>query len=427
MANLLVGRVRIAPAQIFRDRAREQHVLLQHHRDLIAQRFEFVVTHVDAAHFERAGGDIVQARDELHKRRLRGTGAADDADRLPRTDVQVDVIEHRAFRVFGIAERHMVEVDRAVGHGRDGLVRLADRALLGEHATDTFRGCARDDDHDENHREHHHRHHDLHRVRHERGQVARRQAERGVVAGRDDLARADPCDRDERRVHAQVEQRRVDRQQLLRLAELLVDLERDAAELLAFEILTIEGLDDAHALQVLVDDVVELIVRVEDAFEDRVHDDDQAEQADREHRDAREEHHGDLRADAEREDPCDDEHDRRAHADADEHLVRVLHVRHVGREPGDDRARRKTVDVREAELLHLLELVMAQVLGKTGGTDGREPTGQEARAQRHDRAGDQDAAVLPDVRHGFAADALIDKNRDDGGDGDLYDRLNNDE
>ncbi len=63
---LLVGRVRIAPAQIFRDCAREQHVLLQHHRDLVAQRLQLVVAHVDATHFERAGRDVIQARNELH-------------------------------------------------------------------------------------------------------------------------------------------------------------------------------------------------------------------------------------------------------------------------------------------------------------------------------------------------------------------------
>ena len=47
---LLLGGVLIAPAQVVQDGAREQDVLLQYHRDLLAQHVQVVVAHIHAAH-----------------------------------------------------------------------------------------------------------------------------------------------------------------------------------------------------------------------------------------------------------------------------------------------------------------------------------------------------------------------------------------
>ena len=38
LADFLVGGVRVAPAQVLGDGAAKQHVFLQHHGDLVAQR-----------------------------------------------------------------------------------------------------------------------------------------------------------------------------------------------------------------------------------------------------------------------------------------------------------------------------------------------------------------------------------------------------
>ena len=65
--ELLVRRVLVAPAQVLLDRAGEQHVFLQHHRDRAAQRVEVVAAHVDAADLHGALLHVVQAGDELHK------------------------------------------------------------------------------------------------------------------------------------------------------------------------------------------------------------------------------------------------------------------------------------------------------------------------------------------------------------------------
>ena len=52
--ELLVRGVLVAPAQVFLDRAGEQHVLLEHHGNLIAQRLDVVIAHIHAADLDRA-------------------------------------------------------------------------------------------------------------------------------------------------------------------------------------------------------------------------------------------------------------------------------------------------------------------------------------------------------------------------------------
>ena len=66
MANLFIGGVRVAPAQVFGNSAGEQHVLLQHHGHLIAQRLNVIVAHVHAADLERARAHVVESRHQLH-------------------------------------------------------------------------------------------------------------------------------------------------------------------------------------------------------------------------------------------------------------------------------------------------------------------------------------------------------------------------
>ena len=60
--HFLIRRIRVAPAEVFPDRAGEEDVLLQHYRDLIAQRLQIVFAHVDAADAHRALCHVVQTR-----------------------------------------------------------------------------------------------------------------------------------------------------------------------------------------------------------------------------------------------------------------------------------------------------------------------------------------------------------------------------
>ena len=70
----------------------------------IAQRLDVVIADIHTADLDRAVRDIVQARNQLHQRRLRRAGAAEDADGLTGIDVQVDVFERELALVALVAE-----------------------------------------------------------------------------------------------------------------------------------------------------------------------------------------------------------------------------------------------------------------------------------------------------------------------------------
>ena len=142
------------------------------------------------------------------------------------------------------------------------------------------------------------------------------------------------------------------------------------------------GLHHTDALQILVHHIVELVIRVEHTLEHRMHVHRQTTQTEGENRDARQEHQGNGRADAEREDPRHDHHDRGSHTQTNDHGIGVLQVGHIGGEPGDDRAGGELVNIGEAEALHLLEFVMTQVLGESSAGDRGEFTGKEASRER---------------------------------------------
>ena len=78
------------------DGAAKQHVFLQHHGYLVAQRVQIVVSYVHAADAHGALGDIVQTGDQVHERRLGRAGATDNTDGLAAFNMQVDIIERLA-------------------------------------------------------------------------------------------------------------------------------------------------------------------------------------------------------------------------------------------------------------------------------------------------------------------------------------------
>ena len=414
MANLFIGGVRVAPAQVFGNSAGEQHVLLQHHGHLIAQRLNVIVAHVHAADLERARAHVVQSRHQLHQRRLCRTSTADDADGHAGTNLQVDVVKHGLFGTVGVAEGDVVEFDGAIGHIGHRVSRVLHRAFLLQHLADSLGGSLGDDDHDEDHGQHHHGHKNLHGIGDQRSQLAGGQAQRRIIAGSDDLLRAHPCDENHRGVDAHHHDRHVEAHDALSLGEVLEDALGDAAELGDLEGFAVIGLDHADALQVLVDHVVQRIVGVKHALEHGVHEHDQTAQADGQNRDAGQEHHGNRRGDTEREQPGYDHHDRGTHAQTNDHHVGVLQVRHVGGQSGHDRTGGEPVDVGEAEALHLLELVLAQVLGEARAGHGRVLSGQEAGTQRNHRAHQQNHAELDGGRHAATGDTLIDQRSHDG-------------
>ena len=163
--DLLVRGVGVAPFQIIFYRAGEKHVLLQHHRDRVAESVQLVVSHVHAAHFDGAAPDVVKTGDELHQRALRRARAADDAHHFAGLHVKIDAFEVEDVARLGIREIDVVEVHAAVcDFERFGAGIVRDVGHFAEHFRNAPRGRAGKHQHHEHHRHHTERHQDLHDV-----------------------------------------------------------------------------------------------------------------------------------------------------------------------------------------------------------------------------------------------------------------------
>ena len=110
LAQLLVGCVRIADAQVLGDRAVEQQRLLIDHADIVAQRRELHGADVHAVDFDRAGLRIERAMQQRERGRLAGAGGADERDGLARQHRERKVRDGGALAVIG--ERHIGELDQ---------------------------------------------------------------------------------------------------------------------------------------------------------------------------------------------------------------------------------------------------------------------------------------------------------------------------
>ena len=107
-----------AVTDVVEHRAREDHGLLRHHRDVAAQLVERSRAHVDAVEPQRAGIDVVEALQQLEDRALAGTRSADQRDRLTRFDRERKFAQHRLLRPRRIAEADACELDAQPTRGR---------------------------------------------------------------------------------------------------------------------------------------------------------------------------------------------------------------------------------------------------------------------------------------------------------------------
>ena len=185
LADFLVGGVRVAPAQVLGDGAAKQHVFLQDHGYLVAQRVQVVVAHVHAADAHGALRDIVQTGDQVHERRLGRAGATDNADGLAALNMQVDIVERLAAGMLGILKAHVIEVDGAVGNLVHGLGRVGDRGLGGQHLGNAVRRLICHGHHDKDHRQLHQAHQNLEAVGKDGGELTH--VEQGALARDDEL------------------------------------------------------------------------------------------------------------------------------------------------------------------------------------------------------------------------------------------------
>jgi hypothetical protein len=124
------GGARSAVRDVVRDRFVEQHRVLRHDADRLADAAPGDVAQVLAVDPNLAAGRLVQAKQQLRERRLARAAAAHDGDRRAGRSAERHAVEHEPRRV--IAEIDVVELD---------LARINDeRACAG--FVDVLSGCA---------------------------------------------------------------------------------------------------------------------------------------------------------------------------------------------------------------------------------------------------------------------------------------------
>ena len=328
--QLLVGGVGVAPAEVFLDGAGEQLVLLQHHGHVVPEHLKIVVPDVDAAHFQGALADVVQAGDQLYQGRFAGTGATQNADRRAGGDVQVHFLQRPVSGSGGIAEAHVLKVDGAVGNLHDGVFRGGGQVrLLGEDLIAPLQRGAAHGQHDGHHGQHHERRKNLAGVGEHGAELAGGEAEIGVIAGGDDQMRADPRNGKHTAVDAQLHDGIRQRHDTLGLAEVLVNGAGYGGEFLGLPVFPDEGFDHPDAVDVLLHHIVHFVVGAEDPIENPEHLGNQAKQGADQNGQRHAVHEAQPHADAHGGNQRQNQHHGAADGHTDHHLEGVLQGRHV--------------------------------------------------------------------------------------------------
>ena len=401
--DLVIGGVGIAPLQVLFDGAGEEHVLLQHHADGAPEGVGGIVLHVHAAHLHGPGVHLIEPGDQLDQAGFAAAGAADDADDLAASDVQVDVRQGGVLVAAGVGEVHMVKVHGAVLHLQGGGPVLVDGGDLVQHLHQTLGGGGGHDEHHEVHAEHHEGDEDGADVGDEADELA------GEHLARGDMAAADAHHRQDAGVHGQGHEGAAEDQQLFR-PQLGVPHVRGALlELLCLIVSPDEGLHHPDGDQILLGGGVHVVIPVEHGDEPGMGLGADEDQKPGQHRQGRQQHQGKPAGDADGHEGGQYELGRGAHGHADGHLKGLLDVGDVVGHAGDEGRGGELIRVLEGEVLHRAEDRVLQVHGEARGGPGAEDDPQHA--QEHGPQGEQDhdAAHTVYVPRVPQADAVVDE------------------
>src|SRR5690554_1555701 len=163
--DLFLGRVLIAPEQVFANGARKQGVLLQHNTDRTTQIFQPVIAHIHTVDTHGPLCYIVQPGDQMDQGRFTSACAADDAHHFAGFNAEINIREHVLPAPFGVvSERHIVKFNPPRMDLRVFTVftrKVNDVHLCLEDFQNTVTTGLSARAHDENHRDHHHAEEDL--------------------------------------------------------------------------------------------------------------------------------------------------------------------------------------------------------------------------------------------------------------------------
>ncbi len=150
--------------------------ILEHHADLPAKMPRVEPPEIDAIDSDRSPAHVIEARDQVHDRRLPTTRRANEPDQLAGRDVETHAPQHLPDAV--VAERHVVERDAPVHRLEPHRLRhIADLRLGVEHFEYPVRRRRRAID----------------RARHLADDIDRRQEHRRVKQKRDEGSHRQMC------------------------------------------------------------------------------------------------------------------------------------------------------------------------------------------------------------------------------------------
>lgn len=299
----------------------------------------------------------------------------------------------------------MVEVDAAVGDGRNGLRRIVHIRFFVNHFRNTGGACRALGELDEDHGQHHERTQDRHDIT-EQG----RELTGGKTPLHDEM-RTIPTQGDDAAVHDEVHYRAVQGHERLRFHVQVEKAESRLVELPHLVMLPHEGLHDADGIDILLHDPVQGIHLEKDLLEEfrGTGNEDGEEDAQHDHR--HEEDDTQFLMDEETHPEGRYHVERRPEGSPQQHLERILDAGHVGRHPRHQAGGGEFVDIREREPLDVPIHGETQVRRQAGAAVRCEPTRQDAENETQAGNPHHHRPVPVDIRQAARPDALVDDGR----------------
>src|SRR5205085_1553919 len=93
--------------EIFADGAFEEHGILEHYTDVLAQHMQRIVPVIDAINLERTVLYVIEARDQLGQRGFSAAGVPDQSHFTPCGNMDIDALEDGP--TFHVREQHVLK------------------------------------------------------------------------------------------------------------------------------------------------------------------------------------------------------------------------------------------------------------------------------------------------------------------------------
>lgn len=116
--GLFIRRAGFAVADVLQRAGRENHRVLRHDADTMAQVFKRHVRGAYAVEFDAAGSRVVKAQQQLEHRAFAGAAGAHDGDGLAGCNVHAEVVQRSLCGTGRVVKRHRFEFDAAAAIDR---------------------------------------------------------------------------------------------------------------------------------------------------------------------------------------------------------------------------------------------------------------------------------------------------------------------